>query len=253
MHHERRRLFDSHFHITDPRFPLRANRGFVPSPFTVDDYRARTASFALMGGAVVSGSFQGFDQTYLIDALQRLGPGFVGVTQLPPSVGDGEISALAEVGVRAVRFNLHRGGSPALEDLETMARRVHEPRCWHVELYLDSADLPDLAPRLVGLPRVVIDHLGLTPTGFDTLVKLVERGVHVKASGFGRVTLDVASALTALCDANPQAIVFGTDLPSTRAKRPFRDSDVDLILDCLGDEVGRLVLLENGLHLYGLG
>src|SRR6266511_3643792 len=62
--------------------------------------------------------------------------------------------------------------------------------------------------------------------------------------------LDVASALTALCDANPQAIVFGTDLPSTRAKRPFRDSDVDLILDCLGDEVGRLVLLENGLHLY---
>ena len=36
-----------------------------------------------MGGAVVSGSFQGFDQSYLLDALDQLGPSFVGVTQLP--------------------------------------------------------------------------------------------------------------------------------------------------------------------------
>ncbi len=75
---------------------------------------------------------------------------------------------------------------------------------------------------------MVIDHLGLKPTGFDTLVRLVERGVYVKASGFGRVTLEVGSSLRALCDANPQAVVFGTDLPSTRAKRPFRGSDVDV-------------------------
>ena len=35
------------------------------------------------GGAVVSGSFQAYDQTYLVDALQRLGDGFVGVAKVP--------------------------------------------------------------------------------------------------------------------------------------------------------------------------
>jgi len=41
--------------------------------------------------AVVSGSFHGFDQSYLLDALALLGPGFVGVTQLPATVTDDEI------------------------------------------------------------------------------------------------------------------------------------------------------------------
>jgi fluoroacetyl-CoA thioesterase len=69
-------LFDAHLHIVDPRFPLVANHGYVPDPFTVDDYRERLA-----GGAVVSGSFQAFDQDYLLDALRRLGPSF----QVPPA------------------------------------------------------------------------------------------------------------------------------------------------------------------------
>jgi predicted TIM-barrel fold metal-dependent hydrolase len=33
-----RRLFDAHFHIIDPRFPLIANRGYLPAAFTVADY-----------------------------------------------------------------------------------------------------------------------------------------------------------------------------------------------------------------------
>ena len=77
------RVFDTHLHIVDPRFPLVPNQGYLPDPFTVDDYRAR---FTAAGGAVVSGSFQAYDQTYLIDALQRLGPTFVGVAQVPPDI-----------------------------------------------------------------------------------------------------------------------------------------------------------------------
>jgi predicted TIM-barrel fold metal-dependent hydrolase len=48
-------LFDAHLHIVDPRFPLVASDGYVPEPFTVDDYRARTARLQVRGGAVVSG------------------------------------------------------------------------------------------------------------------------------------------------------------------------------------------------------
>ena len=57
-------VFDAHLHIIDPRFPLVASQGYVPEPFTVEDYRTRTAGLGITGGAVVSGSFQGFDQSY---------------------------------------------------------------------------------------------------------------------------------------------------------------------------------------------
>jgi len=63
------KIFDSHFHIIDRRFPLIPNEGYVPDEFSCEDYLARAKSFPLAGGAIVSGSFQAFDQTYLIDAL----------------------------------------------------------------------------------------------------------------------------------------------------------------------------------------
>ena len=28
-------IFDAHFHVIDPRFPLQPNQGFVPEPFPV--------------------------------------------------------------------------------------------------------------------------------------------------------------------------------------------------------------------------
>ena len=31
-------LFDAHFHIIDPRFPLVPNRGYLPDRYTVSDY-----------------------------------------------------------------------------------------------------------------------------------------------------------------------------------------------------------------------
>jgi predicted TIM-barrel fold metal-dependent hydrolase len=104
-------LFDAHLHIVDPRFPLIANQGYLPAPFTIADYRARTAAYNLVGGAVVTRSFQAFDQSYLRAALTELGPGFVGVTQLSAEVSDAEIRDLHAAGVRAVRFNLKRGVS----------------------------------------------------------------------------------------------------------------------------------------------
>ena len=85
-------VFDAHFHVIDPRFPLVANQGYLPEPFTVGDYRARTAHLDITGGAVVSGSFQAYDQTYLLDALEQLGEGFVGVANVPDDISDARSS-----------------------------------------------------------------------------------------------------------------------------------------------------------------
>lgn len=257
-HRGRLRLFDSHLHIIDPRFPLvpagaaAGEHGWVPEPFTVGDYRARMAALSVdvVGGAVVSGSFQGLDQTYLCDALRRLGAGYVGVTQLPAAASDERILALDAVGVRAVRFNLRRGGSERLERLEDLARRVFDLAGWHVEVYVDGRDLADLRPRLLALPKVVVDHLGLSREGLEVLPGMVARGVRVKASGFGRVDFDVGPALRRIAAVEPSALLFGTDLPSTRAPRPFRPDDVDLLLDALGEQTGRRVLCDNAVALY---
>lgn len=246
-------FFDAHMHIIDPRFPLIENQGYLPDPFTVADYCQRTAHFQVVGGAVVSGSFQGFDQTYLIDALSQLGPNFVGVTQIPHTTTDEEILRLNRHGVRAVRFNVRRGGSEDISRLAAMAARVYDLVKWHVELYIDSKDLPELAPTIQRLPAVSIDHLGLTPDGFDTLLDLVDKGVRVKGTGFGRVELDVAQAVQAITAVNPRALMFGTDLPSTRARRPFADTDLDLLADALGDaDLLAAVLYGNALDWYRL-
>lgn len=243
-------IFDAHLHVIDPRFPLQPSGGFVPEAFTADDYLAQSRPLGVVGGAVVSGSFQGFDQGYLEAALRRLGPGFVGVTQVPPEVPDRELRRLDALGVRAVRFNLRRGGSAGLADLEALARRAHALAGWHVELYVEGAELAGLEARLAALPRVCIDHLGLSSEGQPALLRLVERGVRVKATGFGRVDFPVADALRTIAAANPDALLFGTDLPSTRAPRPFQAEDVALLRDALGPELARRALWDNALAWY---
>lgn len=243
-------IFDAHLHIIDARFPLVPNQGYVLEPFTVADYRQRTADLRVLGGAVVSGSFQGLDQTYLLDALDQLGPSFVGVPQLPASAPDELILELDRAGVRAVRFNLCRGGLEQLDQLEPLAHRVAALAGWHVELYVDGRDLPALEPRLLALPRVSVDHLGLHSDGLTTLLRLVDRGVKVKATGFGRVDLDPRRTLRAIADTNPGALLFGTDLPSTRARRSVSNADLALVFDALGPELAAPTLRDNALAWY---
>ena len=244
------KYFDCHFHIIDKNFPVVPNQGFMPDAFTSEDYLERLKSVDLCGGAVVSGSFQAFDQSYLFHALRVLGPSFVGVTQVPQAVSDEELRALDAAGVRAVRFNVKRGGSEEIHHLESMARRVHELAGWHTELYVDSGELSALFETLVSLPAVSIDHLGLSRAGFPILLKLAEKGVRVKATGFGRVDFDVPSALTELYAANPRALMFGTDLPSTRAPRPYVDGDYTLVLKTLGEEKAADVFYKNAIQFY---
>ena len=248
---QKRELFDAHLHVIDPRFPLVPNRGYLPDPFTAEDYLERSAPLGVVGGALVSGSFQAFDQTYLLDALSTLGPSFVGVTQLPVSVfSDEEVLRLHAAGVRAVRFNLYRGGSERLEGMERLARRVYELSGWHAEFYADSKDLADLESRLAALPGLVLDHLGLTREGYPALLRLVERGAKVKATGFGRLDFDPVEAMREISAAYPEALLFGTDLRSTRAERPFRDDDVEAIAEAVGEDLTTKVLRDNAIALY---
>ncbi|WP_454196328.1 amidohydrolase family protein [Nocardia sp. Marseille-Q1738] len=243
-------MFDAHLHIFDPRFPLAENEGYLPEPFTIADYRKRMSRFDISGGAVVSGSFQGTDQSYLKAALAELGEGWVGVTRLDLDATDEEIIELDRIGVRALRFNLKRAAADITE-MTLQALRAHELAGWHVEVYIDGTMLASLQPVISKLPALSVDHLGMSEEGLPFLLDLVDRGARVKATGFGRVAMNVADTLRRIHAVNPEALMFGTDLPGTRAGRPFEDSDVDLICDVVGTDM-YAVLEDNARAFYRL-
>ena len=245
-----RRIFDSHCHIIDHRFPIVANQGYVPPEFRLSDYLDEAKPLGVAGGAIVSGSFQAYDQTYLMDVLPRLGAGWGGVTQIPSDYPDRGITELAEIGVRACRFNLFRGSIESVADIAALARRVHDVAGWHAEIYADAAALKPHLPTLAKLPRLSIDHLGMTEAGLPVVLELVDSGCRVKATGFGRVQLDVPKALEAVARRNPNALLFGTDIPSTRAKRPFEVADIELVERVLGADLAKRAFWDNPLALY---
>jgi len=245
-------VFDSHFHIIDPGFPLIANEGYLPPPYRLPAYRAAAGKLGITGGAVVSGSFQGFDQTYLCAVLAELGPGWFGVAQVPPDVSDAALLDLSHAGVRALRFNMYRGRIDGIGDVVALATRAHAVAGWHAEIYADAAALRPYVDRLGRMPAPLsIDHLGMTQAGLPVLLDLVSAGVRVKATGFGRVKMDVLKALEAIAARDPAALMFGTDLPSTRAARPFEASDVDLLRQALGPDLTRRALWDNAKAFYG--
>lgn len=153
--------------------------------------------------------------------------------------------------MRAVRFNIARGGSTALDELETLARRVYDLAGWHAELYIDARTIDeDLSQRIASLPAASIDHLGMHEDGLKNLLHLVEQGVKVKATGFGRVELDPASTMRAILDVDSTALMVGTDLPSTRARRPFQDEDFDPTKQTLSPEEVSAVFWDNAAKFY---
>lgn len=243
-------LFDTHLHIVDPRHPLVPNRGYIPPPFSVEDYLRRVKGLNVVGGAVVAGSFQAFDTGHLVAALKKLGPNFVGVAQVPADISDSEVLRLDARGIRAVRFNLARGGSAGVEALDSLARHVHDVADWHTELYVDARHLPELHDTLAALPAVSIDHLGMSSEGLPHLLRLVEAGVKVKATGFGRLDFPAVDAIRAIMDIDPTALMAGSDLPSTRAERPFEGADLELLRDYISAEHLEAVFHGNAEAFY---
>jgi len=121
---------------------------------------------------------------------------------------------------------------------------------WHVELYVDTQHLGDMLPVLMRLPQVSIDHLGLTQAGFTDLLRLVEHGACVKATRFAVLEFDVGVAMRTIYDVNPNSLMFGTDLPGTRAPRCFHADDLHLLRDTFNHAELDRVMYANAMALY---
>ena len=243
-------IFDSHFHIIDHQFPLQANHDFTPNEFLVKDYLHAMQHQNIIGGAIVSGSFQGADYSYIEPALNKLGSTFVAIIQAHSNLHAETITKLNTLGIRGIRFNLVRGNDFSVDEIRNLASKVYEVADWHCEFYIDKRQLQNLHNTLSTLPAVSIDHLGLSHASFDQLALLIDSGARVKASGFGRVEFDVVTALQKIHRINPNALMFGSDLPGTRARRKFSLQDIELIENSFTANDVKKILYKNALEFY---
>ncbi|WP_206367791.1 amidohydrolase family protein [Sphingobacterium chungjuense] len=149
-----------------------------------------------------------------------------------------------------MRFNVKRGGSEKIEHIEQLSNKLYEEYGWHTELYIDSKDLKELKPVLQSIPKFSIDHLGLSKEGLDDLYYWVDKGAKIKATGFGRINFDPIPTMKKIHQINPHALLFGTDLPSTRASVPFSEKDAQLVAENFSADDLELIMFKNAQAWY---
>jgi predicted TIM-barrel fold metal-dependent hydrolase len=250
------KIFDGHFHIIDPAFPLVENNGFIPDYYVIKEYREelRRMDIDVIGGAVVSGSFQGYHQDYFNAALTELGENFIGITQLPIDISDQEIRFLDATGIKGIRFNLYRGIDTSLDDIERLSKRVYNLCNWKTEFYLNVDTVDTNLDKLIhSLPKVSIDHLGMGRHSIDKLKKYLSNNIPIRVTGFGRLKYDrneLKSILVQLHAENSEGLIFGTDLPSTRADYRFSINDILLLEEIFNAQDVEKILYKNGMKWY---
>lgn len=155
---------DAHCHVFGPwdRFPFAPERKYTPCDASAEQLFALRDRLGLARNVIVQATCHGADNRALVDALQRAGGLARGVATVRPGIGDDELRALHAAGVRGVRFNFVKRlvDSTPREELMALAHRI-APLGWHVVIYFEAADLPELRDFLAALPTtIVVDHMG---------------------------------------------------------------------------------------------
>ncbi|MFJ8603904.1 amidohydrolase family protein [Streptomyces shenzhenensis] len=230
---------DTHCHVFGPQavFPFAPERRYTPCDGGKEDLFALRDHLGVARNVIVQATCHGADNSAMVDAVRAAGGRARGVATVRPDVGEAELRALDEAGVRGVRFNFVRrlvDASPAA-DLAAIARKI-APLGWHIVLYFESADLPELAGFFASLPTpLVVDHMGRPDVTrpadgpeFTRFLRFVEdNDVWVKVSCPERLSVTGPAALDgerhAYADVVPFArrvvrefpdrVLWGTDWP----------------------------------------
>lgn len=268
---------DCHCHVFGPaaRFPYAEPRSYTPDDAPLEVYLALLDRLGFERGVIVQPSAYGRDNCATLDALTRAPQRLRGV-----GVGGAELNAakLKEwhvAGVRGLRANeFRRDGKPfyqngvRLPEIEPLFSAMADLG-WHLQLWLDTRDLPDMLRALARVPvPIVIDHMGrmehqhgVNHPGFQALVRGVGEGKFwAKLSGayrLGATAPDYVEARPfhdALVAANPQNLVWGTDWPHPRPDGPPPDAArlLQVFLDWSPEPALRQAILANNPErLYG--
>src|SRR5690606_28167504 len=155
---------DAHCHVFGPgdRFPYAPERKYTPCDASKDQLFALRDRLGFARNVIVQATCHGADNRALVDALLHSDGRARGVATVRRDVSDDELRAMHDAGVRGVRFNFVRRlvDFTPRETLEEIAHRI-APLGWHVVVYFEARDLPELWDFFTSLPTtVVVDHMG---------------------------------------------------------------------------------------------
>ena len=262
---------DCHAHVFGPpaKFPYVAERSFTPPDALVADYLAMLDTVGFERGVIVHGSVHGTDNEVSRRAIAHEPDRLRGVAVVDASFSPDQIAALDAGGFRGTRMSTTVKGGPGFGNLEAIARLV-APHRWHLVVHtMQSAELVDLAPRLLstGLD-IVVDHIGrvlpaegVGSPGFRQLLALLETGrCWVKISGQSRVSAegypwaDTLPLVRGVIACRPDRVLWGSDWPHPNyyTEMPNDGDLVDAFAEWVPDpDLQRAILVDNPAALYG--
>ncbi|MFS8200359.1 amidohydrolase family protein [Streptomyces sp. CWNU-52B] len=228
---------DTHCHVFGPQaeFPFAPERKYTPCDGGKEDLFALRDRLGVARNVIVQATCHGADNSAMVDAVRAADGRARGVATVRPDIGESELLALDAAGVRGVRFNFVRrlvDTSPA-DDLLTIAEKV-APLGWHVVLYFESVDLPELEGFFGSLPvPLVVDHMGrpdvtqpVDGPQFSRFLRFVDANdVWVKVSCPERLTVTGPAALDGERHAYTDVVPFGRRVVAEFPDRVLWGSD----------------------------
>jgi 2-pyrone-4,6-dicarboxylate lactonase len=271
---------DAHCHVFGPgdEFPFASERKYTPCDASKQQLFALRDHLGFERNVIVQATCHGTDNRALVDALRASRDRARGVATVGAGVTDDELRSLHEAGVRGTRFNFVRRlvDFTPREVLTDIARRI-APMGWHVVVYFEAADLPELWDFFTALPTiVVVDHMGRPDVSqpvdgpqFGLFIRMMEEHTNIwsKVSCPERLSLtgppaldgehhpyrDVVPFARRLVETFPDRVLWGTDWPHPNLKSHMPDDGllVDYIPTIATTTTRQHALLvDNPMRLY---
>jgi len=271
---------DAHCHVFGPgeEFPFAPERKYTPCDASKHQLYALRDHLGFARNVVVQATCHGSDNRAMVDALENSNGKARGIATIKRSISDQELQDLHRSGVRGVRFNFVKrlvDFTPKDELMEIAARIA--PLGWHIVIYFEAVDLPELWDFFTALPTtVVVDHMGRPDVSkpvdgpeFQLFVKLMREYPNIwskvtcpeRLSVSGKPALngeqhayqDVVPFAKHLVEQFPDRVIWGTDWPHPNLKNHMPDDG--LLVDWIPhiattEEAQKKLLVDNPMRLY---
>ncbi|QIL83327.1 amidohydrolase family protein [Diaphorobacter sp. HDW4A] len=271
---------DAHCHVFGPgaEYPFAPERKYTPCDASREQLFALRDHLGFARNVIVQATCHGADNSALVDACVASKGRARGVVTVRRGISDVQLKVLHAAGVRGVRFNFVKRlvDFTPKEEMQEIAARIAKFG-WHVVIYFEAVDLPELWDFFSGLPTtVVVDHMGRPDVGkgvdseeFALFLRFMREHPNVwsKVSCPERLSVTGPRALDgeqqAYCDVVPFArriveefpdrVLWGTDWPHPNLKDHMPDDG--LLVDFIPSiattpEQQKKLLVDNPMRLY---
>jgi len=271
---------DAHCHVFGPGcdFPFAAERKYTPGDASKHQLFALRDHLGFDRNVIVQATCHGADNSALVDACRSADGQARGIATVRAGISDSELQELHSAGIRGVRFNFVKRLVDVTPEDELMeiAKRI-APLGWHVVIYFEAPDLPDLWNLFSRIPTpLVIDHMGRPDVSkpidnpeFSLFLRFMQEHPEVwtkvscpeRLSDKGPAAIhaeqapyqDVVPFARRVVETFPDRVLWGTDWPHPNLKDHMPDDGllVDFIPRIASTpHLQQCLLVDNPMRLY---